>query len=155
MANLNKNPTALTKMRRAVGMSRTQLAAAVGISDRTIERWEQRRSDIGDADAASVLAVATALGCEVEKIFDTMPEIDMSKKYKHSPTRQKKSADTNLKKYRVEAGMSLNELSLITNVPLQAIAAYEAKRNDIKKASASVIFALSAALNVSFGDILE
>ena len=156
MANLNKNPTALTLKRRAAGLTRTQLAKAVGISDRTIERWEQRRSDIADAEAASVLDIATALNCDVADILDTVPKVDMSQKIDRAFSQaQKKPADTNLKKFRVAAGFTLEELSNITGLQLQAIAAYEAKRNNINCASARAVFALAAALNVPFAEILD
>lgn len=55
--------------RRAKGISREALAKAADISPRTIERYEQGRSDLGDASYKTVKAIAAALGVDPEEII--------------------------------------------------------------------------------------
>lgn len=74
MANINKNPTKLAQRRMAAGLTRKQLAEMVDIKDRTIERWEQRRSYIGDISASKLYAVSKVLKCSMEDLMDEAPE---------------------------------------------------------------------------------
>lgn len=156
MANVNKNPTALAKARIEAGLTRKQLAEKANISDRTIERWEQRRSSILDASFTSVTAVAKALNCSIENILDSIPEIDVSAKMNHKFIMpQKKPADTNLKILRTQAGLSLMDLSKMTNININTIATYEKKIVHIKDASVGIVYAIAKALNVSIDTIID
>lgn len=156
--SINQNPTKLALARKAAGLTRQQLSEKSHVSAGTIANWEQRRCDIGEGRANSVLMVAKALDCNVEDILEYLPEINMSKKYSRplmSVNKQKKAIDSNLKKFRIESGFSVNELSKITGLQFQAIESYEIKRSDINAATARAVFALSRALNVPYEEILK
>ena len=59
----------LKRMRRNAGMTQEALAARAGVSVRMIRAYEQGSQDIRRAEAASVNALASALGCRVETII--------------------------------------------------------------------------------------
>ena len=59
----------LKRMRRNAGMTQEALAARAGVSVRMIRAYEQGSQDIRRAEAASVYALASALGCRVETII--------------------------------------------------------------------------------------
>lgn len=54
----------LFELRRARGISRADLAKRSGVSPRTIERYEQGRSDLADASFRVVYQMAQALGTD-------------------------------------------------------------------------------------------
>lgn len=58
----------LFEVRRNKRMSREELGKAAEISPRTIERYEQGRSDLQDASYRTVKAIAAALGVSPEEI---------------------------------------------------------------------------------------
>ena len=55
--------------RRNAGLSREDLARAVGISARTIERYEQGRSDLADASYKTVIDIAKKLKVKPDDII--------------------------------------------------------------------------------------
>ena len=59
-----RKETRLKNMRICQGLSQSQLARASGVPVRTIQQYEQRERDINRAQAASVAALAAALGTE-------------------------------------------------------------------------------------------
>lgn len=59
----------LFETRRARGLSRDDLAKAVGISPRTIEKYEQGRAALEDASYKVVVSIAKKLGTDPEKII--------------------------------------------------------------------------------------
>lgn len=61
---MNKLMTA----RKAAGLSREDLGKAAGLSGRTIERYEQGRSELADASYKTVLAIAEKLRVRPEDI---------------------------------------------------------------------------------------
>lgn len=70
MPKTNQNPTALEKTRHEIGISRKKLAELSGVNSRTIEMYEQRRTNINDAAVSRVRDIAMALGVPIEKILD-------------------------------------------------------------------------------------
>lgn len=154
MSNPRLEPTALTMARKAAGMNRTKLAEACGLSARTIERWEQKRSRIEDADILNVLAVRNALGCDIEKIFDDVPEVTPAqKKEKNNLTKQ--IYDTKLETARRALGLNRKEFSELSGVEYRAITAYEYKLVPISNGSAEIVYRLAKTLGVRIEDILE
>ena len=59
----------LMNARRAAGLSREDLGKAVGISSRTIERYEQGRSDLADASYKTVIDIAKKLKVKPDDII--------------------------------------------------------------------------------------
>lgn len=59
----------LMNARRNAGLSREDLARAVGISARTIERYEQGRSDLADASYKTVIDIAKKLKVKPDDII--------------------------------------------------------------------------------------
>lgn len=59
----------LYNARKAAGLSREDLANAVGISARTIERYEQGRSELADASFRTVIAIAAKLKVKPQDII--------------------------------------------------------------------------------------
>lgn len=58
----------LFEVRKSKRMSREELGKAAAISPRTIERYEQGRSELEDASYKTVKAIAQALGVDPEEI---------------------------------------------------------------------------------------
>ena len=60
----------LQSCRKRVGLSQSELAAASGVSVRTIQQYEQRQKNINHARACQVAALARALCCRVEDLLE-------------------------------------------------------------------------------------
>lgn len=63
--------------------------------------------------------------------------------------------DTNLKRYRMRAGLSQRELAEISGVPLRTIQQYEQRQKSINKASFEYVLALAQALACRPEDLFE
>lgn len=61
--------TKLQEARQAAGLSQRQLAEKAGISVRTLQHYENGDRDIRKAAVETVLALAEALGCDINKII--------------------------------------------------------------------------------------
>ena len=70
MPKFNPKPKALERTRREARVSRKKLAELSGISERTIECYEQGKNDINIANVKTVRALAKALDVPIEKILD-------------------------------------------------------------------------------------
>lgn len=81
---------------------------------------------------------------DVRQFVDKMDEL-----YK------KENPDTNLKRKRIEAGMSQRELADICRVPVRTIQEYEQGRKNINKAQVEYLVMLSQALCCEIKDLLE
>jgi DNA-binding transcriptional regulator YiaG len=64
-----RQQTRLATVRKAAGLSQEQLARLSGVGLRSIQMYEQRNKDINKAQAASILSLATALGCQMEDLL--------------------------------------------------------------------------------------
>ncbi len=60
----------LKAVREARGLTQRDLAEASGVSLRAIQQYEQRRKDINVARGVSLYALARALGCRIEDLFE-------------------------------------------------------------------------------------
>lgn len=65
--------TNLKKARLRAGLSQGELAAASGVSVRTIQELEQRRKDINKAQLGTVAPIAAALYCSIESLIERVP----------------------------------------------------------------------------------
>ena len=65
-----KEETNLAYYRKMKGLSQSQLAKASGLSVRSIQLFEQRKSNINNAQHNHLRAVAKVLGCDVEDLLD-------------------------------------------------------------------------------------
>ena len=59
----------LMEARRAAGLSRDDLGKAVGISARTVEKYEQGRAELADASYKVVVAISKKLHKRPEEII--------------------------------------------------------------------------------------
>jgi len=62
--------TNLKRIRRARGLSQSQLARLSGVTLRMIQLYEQRQNDINKAQAVTVTDLAQALGCRAEDLIE-------------------------------------------------------------------------------------
>lgn len=62
--------TNLARLRKAKGLSQSQLAKASEVSVRSIQLYEQRQTDINNAQHNHLKALAKVLGCRVEDILE-------------------------------------------------------------------------------------
>ena len=60
----------LQTIRKARGFTQQELSQASGVTLRMIQLYEQRKSDINNASASSVLRLAGALGCQIEDVLE-------------------------------------------------------------------------------------
>jgi len=60
----------LQRIRKASGITQRKLAELSGAALRMIQLYEQRRQDINKAQAATLLRIAYALGCEVVDLLE-------------------------------------------------------------------------------------
>lgn len=63
-STLNAQPTRLKTIRKARGFTQQELSEVSGVTLRMIQLYEQRRNNINEASAASVISLANALGCQ-------------------------------------------------------------------------------------------
>lgn len=68
---------------------------------------------------------------------------------------KKRKNGTNLKLYRLEAGLSQSELAEISSVPLRSIQQYEQNQKNINAAKAETVVKLAKALNTSVEKLME
>lgn len=61
--------TKLQEVRQMTGLSQSQLAERSGISVRTLQHYETGDRDLRKAAVETVLALAEALGCDINKII--------------------------------------------------------------------------------------
>lgn len=61
--------TNLQKKRQEAGLSQSQLAEKAGLSLRTLQHYEIGDKDIRKAAIKTVLALAEALGCDINEII--------------------------------------------------------------------------------------
>ena len=63
-STMNAQPTRLKTIRKARGFTQQELSEHSGVTLRMIQLYEQRRNNINEASAASVISLANALGCQ-------------------------------------------------------------------------------------------
>ena len=80
-------------------------------------------------------------GTDLKNIFDRLDEKFVSE-------------ESRLKRIRRGCGMTQEELSDLSTVPLSTIRAYERKAKDIKKAQADILLRLSSVLKCNMQDLL-
>lgn len=61
---MNAQSTRLKTIRKARGFTQQELSDVSGVTLRMIQLYEQRRNNINEASAASVISLANALGCQ-------------------------------------------------------------------------------------------
>ena len=108
-------------------------------------QWHSGRTfrDILEAVPYPVLAdlSPTLPGVDLQNIFDKLDERFLT-------------AESHLKRIRRTCGMTQEELSERSTVPLSTIRAYERKAKDIKKAQADILLRLSNVLKCNMQDLL-
>ncbi|MDD5805718.1 MAG: helix-turn-helix transcriptional regulator [Eggerthellales bacterium] len=62
--------TNLQRLRKMAGLTQGELAKYSGVPVRTIQQYEQRQKDVNKAQFASVMALAQALSCRPEQLFE-------------------------------------------------------------------------------------
>jgi len=62
--------TNLRRLREAIGLSQSRLAAEAGVSLRSIQMYEQRNKDVNKAQALSLAKIARSLGCDTEELLE-------------------------------------------------------------------------------------
>ena len=67
---VRKEETNLAYYRKMKGLSQSQLAKVSGVSVRSIQLFEQRKSNINNAQYNHLSAIAKGLGCEVEDLLE-------------------------------------------------------------------------------------
>ena len=81
---------------------------------------------------------------DISQFCDKMTELYNSRK-----------SETNLKKYRLAAGLSQSELAEISDIPVRTIQQYEQRAKNINAAKAESVIALSKALECPVEMLLE
>ena len=66
----DEHPSPLKALRKAAGLTQTELAERAGVSLRMIRAYEQGTQDLSKAEAASVFRLANALGTDVVSLKD-------------------------------------------------------------------------------------
>jgi len=61
----------LQRLRKQLGMTQKELAEAADVSLRMVQLYEQRRQDIRKAEAATLLRLASVLGCEFNDLMES------------------------------------------------------------------------------------
>ena len=66
----SQKETNLATMRKNKGLSQGELAEKSGISVRSIQLYEQRQSNINNAQYNNLQALSKVLGCETEDLLE-------------------------------------------------------------------------------------
>ncbi|MBR4136954.1 MAG: helix-turn-helix transcriptional regulator [Bacteroidales bacterium] len=67
--HIAESPSILKTLRKQIHLTQSKLAELSGVSLRMIQAYEQGDQDIRKAEAQTVIALARALGCDVEMIL--------------------------------------------------------------------------------------
>lgn len=59
----------LQELRKAKGLSQSQLANATGISYRSIQQWEIGARNINNASVTNIVKLANALDCRITELL--------------------------------------------------------------------------------------
>lgn len=93
---------------------------------------------------------------EILQMYNPYHEMDISQFCDHLiALYNQRKKQTNLKLIRKELGLTQNQLSQITNIPLRTLQQYEQKQKNINAASVQSIITLSKALKCSVDDLIE
>ena len=68
--NKESRKSKLHTIRKARGFTQQQLSDTSGVALRMVQLYEQKQNDLSKAQAAVVIRLAKALGCEVEDLID-------------------------------------------------------------------------------------
>lgn len=60
----------LTEIRKKRGLTQAELAEASNVSYRTIQEYEQERSDLKKASVSTVYQIAKTLNCTIEDLIE-------------------------------------------------------------------------------------
>ena len=66
----NSEETNLARLRKNRGISQAQLAKAAGISVRSVQMYEQRQSEINNAQHNHLKALSKVLGCTIDDLLE-------------------------------------------------------------------------------------
>lgn len=70
----NSKVSRLQRQRKTCGYSQRELAEKSGVNLRTLQQYELRTKDIGEASVRTVMALASALGCQIEALLEYVPD---------------------------------------------------------------------------------
>lgn len=62
--------TNLARLRKNKGLSQSQLAKAAGVSVRSVQLYEQRQTDINNAQHNHLKSLSKVLGCEIDDLLE-------------------------------------------------------------------------------------
>lgn len=150
MATDNKKCTNLEFRRRELGLSRADLSRKTGIANGTIERWENRRSNLSGANISFLVSLSNALETSIENLIEDSIDVVTVSDYRALDDNL-----TNLERLRISLRLSRNDLEKMTGISARTIEQYEQRRASINGASARIVLALAKALEVDVTDILE
>lgn len=71
----------LQEMRKAKGLSQSQLAEKADLNVRTLQHYEQGSKCFDNANMTTILKVCLALECKIEDVVENEKQIELMKKY--------------------------------------------------------------------------
>ena len=72
----------LQDVRKASGLSQSQLASAADVKPRMLQNYEQgKQADINNAKLSTILKLCLALDCRLSDILDDPDTLDLLQKY--------------------------------------------------------------------------
>ncbi len=93
---------------------------------------------------------------EIRAMYNPYHEMDISQFCdKMTELYKSRKSETNLKKYRLAAGLSQSELAEVSGVPVRTIQQYEQRVKNINAAKAESVIALSKALECPVEMLME
>ena len=127
-------------------------------ADRTPEYWcgwalayFQWYSNLSFRDINNVVPIS-----EILTMYSPYHEMDISQFCdKMLEVYNNRKEDTNLKRLRLNAGLSQSELAEISGLPVRTIQQYEQKQKNINAAKAETVVKLAKALNTSVEKLME
>ena len=79
--NINYKNEKLQGLRRAAGISQTQMAKEAGVNLRVYQYYEQGVKDISKAQLPTLLKICNVLGCRIADIITDQETVELLKKY--------------------------------------------------------------------------
>ena len=127
-------------------------------ANRTPEYWcgwalayFQWYSNLSFRDINNVVPIS-----EIMAMYSPYHEMDISQFCdKMREIYNNRKEDTNLKRFRLNAGLSQSELAEISDISVRTIQQYEQKQKNINAAKAETVVKLAKALNISVEKLME